>query len=392
MRRDRDPRPPVEVIGAADDDLSLQTVQLGGRRGGGGRGRAAVALLGLVIVGGLVLGSDDSGGTDGTEREAADAKPEERDNSQKLPPERPSTTTTERSSSTTAAPPPSPVLVGSTTKIVLVGRGPAEVIDLGSGVETELDLDNDVFGVLAVDGGLVAVDAGVARFHPLPAGDPVVLGSAEFVLDATDPREVWLVSGNGSYEGSVATLVDIGGRVVAGPLSLTGWAIGAAGDGLLLQAGGRIFEASVDGGVRPLISADALGVSEGRLFARVCDDEAVCTIQIFDADLRSSRVDVPEGAGSRFGATVAVQPDGHLAAMQLYTDNGTDVAVLDLDGGPHRLVPDASFVSSVAWLPGDGGLLLARSSDVLRVYERGDKLIVEQLLDRGADQVFVLFS
>lgn len=395
MRRDRDPRPPVEVIGAAEPEGSLQTIELGGARRASGRGRAVAALLALVIVGGLVLGSDgsDGGGAEGSEDAASPltGRPAgERDNSHKLPDRTTSTTDRDRETTTTA-PSPSPVIEGSTARLVLIGRGPVEVLELGSGESTELNLQSDVFGVLPAEGGLVAVDSGAARFHPLPSGEPVVLGSADYVLDAADAGEVWLIQGSSPYDGSAATLVDLGGRVIAGPIPLSGWAVGAAGDGLLIQAGGRIFEVAVDGDVRPLTSGDALGVSEGRLFAHICDDEAVCSIAVLDPDLRRSRrIEVPDGAGSRFGATVAVQPGGHLAAMQLYTESGTEVAVIDLEGGPHRLVPDVSFVSNVAWLPGDGGLLLARSSEVLRVYERGDKLMVEQLLDRGADQIAVI--
>src|SRR3546814_14116218 len=85
-RRERDERPPIDVVGAEPGDERLTTIAVG--RSGPSRSKApyVVALAVATLVGGLVLGG---GGDEGDTAAAGDATP----TTQRERPERPTYTT-----------------------------------------------------------------------------------------------------------------------------------------------------------------------------------------------------------------------------------------------------------------------------------------------------------
>jgi hypothetical protein len=397
-RRDQDPRPPVEVLGAEGPGESLQRVAVGGGERGRGKGAlAAVAVVAVLLVGLAIDGEDEAGaparGEDDAEEGTPSAGGEDDGSSPRVSLEEGATTTSRPRRATTTTV-PVPILPGSDAQVLLVrgGRG-SELLDLATGVSVGVDIGREAFSVVPVPGGVVAADRGQARYRDLPFGDPVDLGPADQVYGQGDGSSVWLVTGSFYEAGRTteATLVDLSGRVLAGPMAIDqGWVLGAAGAGLLVQAGGRIYEIDATGDVRPIVSGEALGVSEGRLIARTCDDRAVCHMQVFNRELTAATtLDVPGDTG-RYGATVVVHPDGRRAAVQIFGPEPSSVVLLDLEGGPPQVVTDLFGVSSVAWLPGDLGLLVVKPNDLLRVYQRGDKIMLEELAGRGADLVFVI--
>lgn len=389
-RRDVDQRPPVEVLGSEAPEGSVQRVEVGGGRASRGTGLlVGMAVLAVLVVGLTQGGQDDDPSPPTDERD--------RDGNEQAAKRKATATTRPRATTTTSLPAPLPLMPGVDIRILLIRQsGPDELLDLGTGETVGVDIGRDVHSSVPVRGGVVVVESPIARYRELPFGKPVDLGEADQVLPGGDDSSVWLL--RDSYDagvGPVAVRVDLAGQVLSGPVGLDeGWIVGASRSGLIAQAGGRIYEVQQDGAIRPIVSGEALGVSEGRLLARVCDDRAACRMEVWDAALRTSRaLDVPRDAGRHYGATLSVQPGGSRALLQLYGPGSSpDLVLVDLDGGPPVVVDDVLMLgmSSAVWLPGDLGVLLVKADNLVRVYERGDKVLVEDLHDRGGDIAVVI--
>jgi hypothetical protein len=348
------------------------------------------ACLVVALLGGLALGDDSSTPTQ--------ADKDERDNAARVP-LKGSTTTRPRPTTTTTSTilaPVVPILRGSGVRLVLSrGGGNAELLDLETGTATDINLgSSDVYSVIPVRGGIVAVEGGSAVFVPLPDGENVPLGRADQVLPSGDPESVWVVlpAGDPYTMSSEAKLVSLGGEVLAGPIGPdSGYIVGASSGGLIAQAGGRIYLVDARGRTRPIVAGDVLGVSDRRLLARTCDDHAVCSLTVWDANLANPQVvDAPENASMYYGSTVVVEPGGTRAALLSYGPHGTELSIVDLAGGTAQSVDLSGDASSVAWLPGDLGLVVAQQSRLTRVRFEGGQVVNEVLRDRGADFVAVI--
>lgn len=393
-RRDHDPRPPIEVVGAAPPEDTLQRVEVGGgdHRGGGKGVLALVAAI--VVLAGLAI-SSGSGDDRTPQAGEADEQQEERnaeDEAEGEPRERDRTTTTRRrrATTTTTAPPPVSVLPGADAWVLLLGGpGRAQLLDLESGLAQELDLGRDVWSAVAVDGGVVVSSANQAAFHPLPHGDAVQLGSAEQVFGA-GPDTVWLVNSTrgGAPE---AVLVDLAGAVRAGPLGVEhGWIVGASRDSVVATVGGRVYELAADGAVTPLAYGEAMGVSGDWLLLRVCDDRAACAIEMRNLTSGGS-VAVPSSSAEAwmYGVNLTLHPQGRHALALLY--GPTPVLVwIDLEGAVTQPIEGLAGVSSAAWLPGDLGAVTVQPGQVTRVFQRDGEVVTEVLREIGADQVVVI--
>jgi hypothetical protein len=386
-RRSVDPLPPVELWGEDATEEAPRRVEAGGR--GSRRTPLLVAVtLAVALLGGLALGDETSGPTQGDK--------DERDNAARVP-LKDSTTTTSRPRPTTTAPaPPVPILPGSGVRLVLTrSGGSAEVLDLETGATSDIGLTrNEVYGVVAVRGGVVAIEGGNAIYMPLPTGISVPLGHADQVLSSGDPDRVWLVvpSADPYVATSQAVLVNLSGQTLAGPIGPDeGFIAGAVPGGLIAQAGGRIYLIEGSGRVRPIVAGEVLGVSDNRLLARICDDQAACALTVWDADLKGSHaVEAPGGASGYYGSTVVVEPGGSRAALQSFGPSGTVLSIVDLAGGPPLRVDVFGEISGLAWLPGDLGLVVAQQSRLVRVHIEGDHVVIDMLRDRGADFVAVI--
>lgn len=358
---------------------------------GGPRQRLRPLLLGGVVAAllavGLVLGQDDS--PTPPSAEGRDGAPSTSDRS---------TTTTARPRATTTSTTevPVPLLPGSGVQLVVSGRpGRAHLIDLDTGVTSDIELGTfaEVFDLLPVRGGVVAMLSGGVTYLPLPSGEPVPLGEANQVLPG-GPAAVWLVRGDDPYElTGRAQLVDLRGNALTGLVQPpSGWIVGTWARGLIVQAGGRIYAVDLAGEVTPLATGEVLGVSEGWILARTCDEEATCGLVVWDADRRREQEvrTTPEDRLGYFGASVVVEPGGDRAALLSYGPEGTTLSIVDLSGGPPITVDEIGELSDVAWLPGDLGLVAARSGELLRVRLDDGRAVVEVLRDRGAEFVAVI--
>ena len=358
----------------------------------GARGRSVVVALALVglLGAGLLLGDDD-GDPAPAGRDGDDAGP-----STRVVP-RPMSPTTRPSTTTTTEPPPVPVLPGAGVRVLLLGQAGPELLDLDTGIAEEVPVPQGAYGVIAAGAGVVYVDGAQAWYVALPADGPaaqaVALGGAEQVFEGDRPGRVWLFSpvpesGGERYQ---VTLVDLAGGVVAGPRDVSdGYVAGAHPAGLVIQAAGRIYLVGAAGDVQALATGEVLGASQGWLLSRSCDDELRCGLTIWSPELRARSLRTDGGAA--YGGSLAVDAAGRRGALVLYGPDRVGLELLDLATGGAQDVdlPGAGDVMGAAWLPGDLGLLVARSTELVRVHERAGQLRVDQLRDRGADQLLIL--
>jgi hypothetical protein len=395
LGRREDPRPPVELWGAPAEDAPSQRVAVEGLRPRRWHGALAVAVVAALLGAGLALGGDDddSGGAQAVE-------PGERDNSAKLPLKATTTTTTrvQRSTTTTQPPPPVPILPGSGTRVVVTGAGGVELLDLDTGEAIELVVPRSVYGIVAVAGGVVLLDDGDARYLPLPRGgspgEVVLLGPGDQAFPVGDGRAVWLtgVRSDGG-DGASATLVDLDGNTIAGPVDLGGWVAGAHPRGLIVQAAGRVYVVDDRGAVIPVTTGEVLGVSEGWMLVRSCDDGLECGPELWGPDLGAPRRLPATRVAFGFGGALSVDPAGERAAFLLDGPRGQSVGIVDLDTGVAEAVEvGPTGVAGFGWLPGDLGVLVAQQFQLSRVHERDGRLRADQLRDRGADQLVILLG
>jgi hypothetical protein len=289
------------------------------------------------------------------------------------------------------------VLPGAGVRLLLLGAAGTELLDLDTGITEEAPVPQGAYGIVAAGAGVVYVDGAQAWYVALPAegpaADAVALGDAEQVFGGDRPSRVWLfgqVPGSAGQRYQV-TLVDLGGAVVAGPREVSdGYVAGAHPAGLVIQAAGGIYLVGASGDVRALGTGEVLGASNGWLLGRSCDDQLRCGLTVWSPDLRARALDTH--SSSSYGGSLAVDATGRRGALLLYGPGRVGVELLDLVTGAGQEVdlPGTGDVMAAAWLPADLGLLVARSTELVRVHERDGELRVEQLRDRGADQLLIL--
>jgi len=374
---------------APPDSEPVQRVAVGGPRQRLRPLLLAGAVVGLLAAG-LVLGQADPPAPQGsTDRDAGPSTDRSSSSTTTTTTSRPRPTT-----STTAV--PVPILPGSGAQLIVSGRpGRAELIDLDTGATSVIELGPfaEIFDLLPVRGGVVAMLGRDATYLPLPTGEPVPLGEANYLLPA-GPDAVWLMVGEDPYERtSHARLVDLQGTPRTGPIRPpSGWIAGAWDEGLIVQAGGRIYTVDLDGELVPLAVGEVISMSEGRLVARVCDDAASCALAVWRADQRSwqnVRTTSKDRLGY-FGGSVIVQPDGDRAAFMSFGPEGSTLSILDLAGGPPIVVEEVGEISDVAWLPRDLGLVAVERGELLHVRLDGNRAIVDVLQARSAEFVTVI--
>jgi hypothetical protein len=375
-RRDPDPRPPIEIVGAAPAAESVQRVSTGpgGPRRSSRRALvAAVAAVVLLLVGGLALGGDDGSGA------TADGDEEPRDNSAKLPLERSTTTSRPRGSTTTRPPtttttiPVGPVLgtpVGA--GLLAFGGSGWRLVDLDTGARTIVDLPTqEPYLAVAVRGGVVLLHGDrTAYFHALgPTGEraePLALGQADQVLPSGRPDQVWLVDGGGrTDEGGDFTdpqaevrLVGTDGREARSFQTRGSWISYGVEDGVVVERGGRVYLANEDG-IRPVASGWTMGVAGDDLLVISCDDQADCSLlrQPLDRSLPRPIVRDVDIESAGYGASTA--PDGRVALTPYEEGGRSSLLLLAADGGVIGTVDAAArYDGQPRWLPGDHGLLL----------------------------------
>jgi hypothetical protein len=344
-----------------------------------------VGLLGA----GLLLGDGGDAGRSG------DGTADRGGSNRVLP--RPVSPTTRPSTTTTTEPPPVPVLPGAGVRLLLLGEDGAELVDLDTGITADAPVPRAAYGVVAAGEGVVYLDRAQAWYVALPpdgrAAEAVALGRAEEVFAGDEPEHVWLFGPVPGTPGDryQVTLVDLTGAVLAGPREVTdGYVAGGHPEGIVLQVAGRVYLVGRGGEVRALATGDVVGVADGWLLTRSCDDQLQCGLTVWTPELRARPV--ATGGGSAYGGSLAVDASGRRAALLLYGRGQVNLEVLDLGTGTAEVVElsGGGDVMAATWLPADLGLLVARSSEVVRVHERDGQRQVDRLLDRGGDQMFIL--
>jgi hypothetical protein len=394
-RRDRDPRPAIEVIGGAPSSESLQEISVGGAGGGaggaGGPGRLRgwkVVAVGVVVSAALLALFTSDGG-DGTE--AA------------------SSTTSTRRSTTTARPTTSTTYVAAgplteqpTGALLLLATQSRRwhVVDLDSGEVSDLLLDAgqvDVYsGLLPVRGGVVAVVEDGAWFVPVEPGGgtperrQIARGVTMLMGSGRDDR-VWVGSSPPEVapDGMELRLVDLRGRTVARRRlpQLGYWAATEAGP--LVSDGGRSYVADEDG-LRPLGVGTPAGATASEAILYACGDDGRCGPAIVDVRTGARR-ELPvarAAAGGTSYSSYHVTPDGDIVELRIgATIEATWLApdgqvVATGRGG----LPGESPTSGIGaqgdptFLPRRQGLVvLGGDGEVYRVRIEGQRLTIDRL-------------
>jgi hypothetical protein len=401
-RRDRDERPPVELWSApAEPAPEVQRVALAPPRRGGRRG----AVVAAIVLGLLGLGALTSGGED--DPEAVTDVEQERDNSARneLKPEPATakrTTTTTRPTTTTTIAPGAVLGAPVGADVVLAGTNTWTWLDLDTGERRDLLMGpaGDAFTAVAVRGGVVVSWLGRVEYIPVPDGEGrELLPGAISAVSSGDPDSVWLLSEPPAMERRrlVATLVDLTGEVLMGPIDVSSrWIGDATTDGVLFQRAGRTYVATEDG---PQVVAvgDLFGSTADAAVVYTCDDEVRCGIELIDTTT-GERTAVPVDADpydNWFEVVPGPEPD-RLAIVE-QGDRGSVVAFVD--GGVRQEcdVPISSFrgEGQVRWLPGDlGVLVLGGPTGVIRCHVGADGLVQSEPVaafdGRRGDVLFVI--
>ena len=356
-RRDRDPRPPIELIGTEPSGPTDHHVVTSRRRAGPRPARALLAavlvLVALVSVG-LALGDDG---------EDAPAVVQERDNRARAALKgRPTTI------------PTGPVLdeaVGAS--LLLADGGEAwTLIDLDTGRSERVPITADDPGhVVPVRNGVVVISDGRAVLHPLPAAAPVDLGPGEQVLASGLPEQVWIVDDargfDGQAAGADARLVDLTGAVLAQVTLPVPYPAAATAEGLLFTRDDQTHLATPVG-IEVIAPGPLLAVAAERVLYLACDGPADCRPEAIDL---ASGTSVPYGLtpdSSRFVVQAVLAADGRLAVTT--TASADDPGVLTVFSGDGRVVieiGDGSLRQRPVWLPSDRGLLVRGGAGRQRV-------------------------
>lgn len=376
-RRDSDPRPPVEVIGAEPAD-EPQRVAIGSdRRSARWRGMLVAAGVAMLVIGGLVLGGgeDDPAASSGDEA-VQDAGDRGDDASS-------TTRRARRTTTTTTTLPAGPVLPSQTGGgLLIIGPGRSGTyVDLDTGARHDVSrLSPDYWSVQGVTGGVVITEGGTAFYVPLPAGERVELGPAEQVLTATSDDRVWLMTGLGferEAQEQRAVLTDLAGRRSAEVVLPTCCAMAGTDRGVVFSTGGRTYLA--DGsGVAPLVDGNVVHVSGDRVVRDVCNDEAICTTEVLNLQTGAVTSFDTTPDVSLYGRNVLIAPDGRVAVivygptgstLVVYGSNGREVGRVELRQG-----------TEPAWLPGGHGLVaVGNGLRPERIFDRNSQLVSEPI-------------
>jgi hypothetical protein len=410
-RRDRDPRPPIEVIGGAPSSESLQEVALGGpggqQRPGGLRGWR---VLGVGVVAAAALAALlTTDGSDDREGSAA------------------SSTSSTRPSTTTTAPRPtsstSPVTLGPLTDeptgaVALLANQSRRwrVLELDTGELRELVVERpslDVYsGLVPVRGGVVAAAAGAAWYVPVlgdedRAAERRLVGEVSTLFPSGRLDRVWVADFPVQVDvppgGTELRLIDLDGRTRARRrLAQPGW-FPATAVGPLVGDGGRAYVVD-EHGLRSLGTGLVLGSSATHAVVHGCDDDGRCVPALVDVRTgdRTELSALAGRAGEMSYSSFHLTLDGDVVELQ--TDAGAVRARwLGPDGsvlaegrltGPGTGTRPAGFQGDPAFLPGrQGFLVLGHEGGLYRVRIDGRGLAVDEIpLPTGAtvDRVVVV--
>lgn len=409
-RRDPDPRPPIEVLGADPELTSTQRVALGPKRPRRLTGRALAVGAGVaaLLVGGLALGGDD-------DPPATSAERQERDNRERAELKDKTTTTSGRATSTTRGTTTTTIPVGPMFgqpvggSLLVFGNGRWQVIELDTGARHELDLPSEnPYEARAVRDGAVLLASlrREALYYDLrsgvPAPAPLVLGTADQVVSSGRPDQVWLLdsgwraAGGPSLSTAQARLVDLTGEVLRSFDVPSSYVFGGFEAGLVIVRGGRAYLVD-ERGVRPLAVGDVLGTSPDSLIVFACDDRANCALELHPitggapVELRSLAGPIDYGFGAIAG------PDGQIAILRYPGEafaGGMSFFAADgrrLGDSGETVMP--SFNGEPRWLPGDLGMVSPGTGGVEWIHRVGDEWVatdVEALAGIPAEVLVVI--
>lgn len=398
-RRDPDPRPPIEIVGAAPAAESVQVVSTGPRRPRRSTVRTLAIGVGvaLLLVGGLALGDGGGGAAPAGRGEEA-----ERDDSERLPLKerttttRPRTTTT-RPPTTTTTIPVGPVF-GQPVGASLLVYGPRgwQLLDLDTGARVRLEglPSSDAYDARPVAGGVVlpARDGSrEARYYPVTrdgaVGEPVALGAADQILSTRRADRVWLVDAGGpAFEGygrmasltAQVRLVDLDGDVLRSFEVDTSYVTHVVEAGLVVERGGRVYLAD-EGGITPVTVGFTLGVIGDDLLVVACDDAGACGVERQPVGGGAAQRLLSTGGLEEFGFESVTAPDGRVALLRYEGEGGQTVFLFSADGtlvGNLRELA-SSFVGLPRWLPGDAGLVVPVGDAVRWIRPEGATWVAE---------------
>jgi hypothetical protein len=394
-RRDRDARPAIELVGDEPPTAEpSERVEIG--RSGDRRAAVAVAVAAVValLIGGLALGDDDDkdASTPSTEASRESGTP---------------STTTTRPPSTTSllGPEAAPVFGAAAHAHLLFGGGPAGVwrqLDLDTGLlqgvdqlegvtPDDLALGTSPVGTpIPVRGGVIVGDGDRASVVPLPAGpsnafEPIAsisrLGQVVVILESGLADRVWVVrslfASGGGLSGFGVALAGIDGRVLVPEFEVPTLPTHATADGVLYEAGGRVYLASATG-IRSLGAGDLQDSNATQVAVLGCDATSECAAEVIDvASGVKRRGPVIPGAASG-GYSILLSPDGWLAVT--HSEPKFTVSLTDPTGRTSQ-IGVSDLRADPAWLPGDLGLIALTGSGIIRFFERDGQIFTERVGD-----------
>lgn len=228
-------------------------------------------------------------------------------------------------------------------------------------------------------------------------------GAAEGPDGLTD--RVWLVSAPVRPTGPdlFASLVDLGGRLLARPFPLTSLPVHPTASGLVVNAGGRSFLLGPDG-ARDLGPGQAFASSRNHVGRVVCDAELACRQEIVDLGDGTVVVGaaVPTDAAVSASVTMAQADDGAIATLPtripaaglttLAAVPSTDLLITRPDGWSMQLRITNPLTAPV-WLPGGRGLVVLTGLGLVHVTEADGALEstrIPELSPGGATSLVVV--
>ncbi len=389
-RRDRDPRPPIEVFGGGPTEESVQEVAVGGHGRGRRRWSFAIAAVALLIGAGVLL-SDGPSEPDSTAASSSTTR-----------------STVRRTTTTSTLPAPIgqvlPEPTGGAALLLTAAGSEWWLLDLDSGALREIDrqFTFEFGGIVPMRGGVAVSNGSDALYLPLLAGgDPVKLGDGGFLAGAGSGDLVWVGSNpEGGGPPEEIRLVDLRGRVRARrPFPSQYYEVTEVGP--LVGVGGRAFVIDEDG-PRPLGVGDPVGSSARQAVVRECGEDGVCRVLLVDV-LTGERREVTSlrGDPSDDYASVQLGPDGDV--VQVRFDERTGQPALRWVSADDRLLAEGQlerigeqgyYGSELAFLPGGQGVAWPLGSEVVGLVRPVDgRLGVREVHVpglRGIEQVFVV--
>lgn len=414
MARSPDEQPRIEVLTGQQEVGTEDDPQSGGRTG-----TVVAAVLIAVVVAGLVSFGGDR---------PADVENADDGMSTSLP----ATTVDGESGGEAGIEPdvegavlgPRPPLGRSFDASILLGGGEAgwRTVDLATGTVREIvALDGvRVDAIVPVRGGVIVHRAPLEMPTMVPFVEDGVVEASPFVADLDEadvgwivdlyragPDRVWAVTappGSGDSERGRATLVDLDGTRLAGPIEFVGTAVGATADRIVVEGDGGLVLAG-SRGIESLGFDTPVASALDTVAGLTCDEVMRCfsqVVDVFSGDVRRSTSVVSTGIASPRAVLMVLSDDGSLVTVPGFrhpphdsaaADRSTALIITPRDGESVPISLRGDIAAPPSWLSDGSGVVVLTDTGVVHVTIESGMLAarsVDGIPSTGADAIFVV--